>query len=365
MVDREEVAVQARDPSFARRSLRWSIGGGLLVVVLVVWWLVPDQSPDGRHRSGDLVDQAVEIPRPAGSGGPSEVEDDRDEPGATLVPPLPRETGWCLPLSGQALLTASPHLGLRRLEGVSSAPDRFDVAWRVTTEQLGSVPGRPVVTDGIALMGTAAATLFAVDVHDGREIWKAPGVGGRHPPWTDGEVVVHHEGTRVTALDGATGRELWSYSSSDHRRIVGSVKAYDGRVYVSRSRVQHERFASAPTDVVTVLEAETGRELHQIDVLDPVRSVKPTLLDLAIADGVLVTLEEGGTVVGRVLDDGRPLWRWPVDHAATAIVAVDRQAHVLVGLDWRPVPEPGGSLGLPVMSPTELFGSPCHVELAS
>jgi outer membrane protein assembly factor BamB len=176
---------------------------------------------------------------------------------------------------------------------------------------------------------------------------------------------VHHDGTGVVAVGLPTGRELWRSERIGARRVVGSVAYSDGRIYVAQTREQQDRFASASTDLVAVLDVTDGATLDSLELRDPDRAGRPVVLDVAIARGELVTLEHDGVLAGRDPADGTVRWRVPVDRRAAAVASSGpggEELAVLVGLQWQtPRGLPDG-LGTDPARVAAVLGGPCRLS---
>ncbi|MBB6065235.1 outer membrane protein assembly factor BamB [Pseudoxanthomonas broegbernensis] len=91
---------------------------------------------------------------------------------------------------------------------------------RWSTRLGGLVFASPVVSEGIAYVGTTGGTLNAVDTSDGRIVW-AVGLG--FPMYgaalVEGDAVyVVSDGGYLHRLDGKDGREVWRHALDDGRR---------------------------------------------------------------------------------------------------------------------------------------------------
>jgi polyvinyl alcohol dehydrogenase (cytochrome) len=138
---------------------------------------------------------------------------------------------------------------------------------------------QPTVVSGRVFMATDNGYIYSLDAKSGCVYWSFQnGSIVRNSPMVG--AVSGQGGTRwavffgdghayVWALDAQTGRQLWKVRVDDHvvARITGSVKYYDGRVYVPVSG--SEEFNSGNKDypcctsrgAVVALDASTGKQI--------------------------------------------------------------------------------------------------------
>jgi len=121
------------------------------------------------------------------------------------------------------------------LGGVADAdlPDTLAPAWRVVLD--GEVKGSPVAGHGRIFIGTAAGTLHALALDDGRSLWRhAAGAPIEAPPMLAGETVHVGDGNGVLhAVAAATGALRWRFASG--QSIAGSANIAtlpDGRALI-------------------------------------------------------------------------------------------------------------------------------------
>lgn len=246
-----------------------------------------------------------------GGGG----EDDptpRREPAWTFEA-LDGESGWRDPLVWQDVVvdvcdsgpadTASLY-GLDRRTGA--------LRWRFRCPEGAS---QPVVSDGIVLLGTGndgePGTWFGVDASDGTERWRLPGVAKRY----DAPVVV----------DGVA---YISSTVTDDTSALRAVGVVDGKLRWSIPMAHRSRTVVATPHVLCVvtgrdpgrltgLDSATGRQLWTSDT--PV-AIAETALS---ADGAKVFARgPKGTVAAHSTTDGRRLWEAPCDSYDSTIFTV-------------------------------------------
>ena len=119
--------------------------------------------------------------------------------------------------------------------------DFFCVDWRAAKtvwtfhdpERSQSIRSCPALTTATAIFGSRAKRVYAVDLRDGRLIWKittrryvdaAPLVAGRR-------ALVATAGGRLLALDTKTGKQLWEFEAGDG--FSGSPVAAAGRLVIA------------------------------------------------------------------------------------------------------------------------------------
>lgn len=338
-------------------SYRWS---GAVLISLVIgwgWWLIVwsgDSEPAEVSGSVNLPgrDELAELSRRAAGGDRAGGTGERSASAALDG----GQVGWCLGLDGGGGLVSGSRHGLSLSTGDARSST---VVWRLPPDVLGGPPGWPASDDHLVVVGTANGRVIGIDPRSGATLWAVADAGGRQRPWLADGLLLHHDGESVVRLDPASGEELWRSESDPFRRIVGSVVHEDGKVFAARNRMQNERFVRATVDVVSVLDVETGAALAELEVLDPLRVGNPSLLDVAVADGELLTLELGGALVGRGMNATVPKWRWPVADSVTAVSASAEGVAVLTADGWQSVL--GDDPAAVVASVSREMGEPCRL----
>ena len=115
----------------------------------------------------------------------------------------------------------------------------FQIAWSVGLGSLIEFPA--VVTNGVAYIGNAGATVHAISMQSGRILWSHDTPNGKmasSPAVVGSELVYHTMDGHVYVLDRASGRLRWSYdvgspieSSPIVRDGVDYFGAWDGVLY--------------------------------------------------------------------------------------------------------------------------------------
>lgn len=187
----------------------------------------------------------------------------------------------------------------------------------------------PVVVGGLAVTSTWEGQLVGLSVADGRVAWRAPLPGGSvAPPASNGSAVAvtwqraDSSAAGVLAVDGATGRRLWSLPvepggvggpaiTADGAVVFvgGDLFAHAVGVVDGRERWRTELRGAGSPEVPPVA-AGAGAVLvaHRLGGLDLLDSASGRRLWQVATDGIAV---RGGPVVGPEgsfafpLDDGR------------------------------------------------------------
>lgn len=131
--------------------------------------------------------------------------------------------------------------------------------WTVAT-------GRPIVAcpriaDGIVFIGSSDGIFRALDLASGRDVWSYSGVEGfveTKPLVADGKVVFGAWGGRLYALDAKTGELAWTWRGDRPSLLYSPAACWpvaaNGRVFIV-----------APDRRMTAIELATGREVWRTD----------------------------------------------------------------------------------------------------
>lgn len=228
------------------------------------------------------------------------------------------------------LLVSSPTEGT---DAAASRGLRLEKTWE--REMPASAGGGVVIVSSTVAEGLIYAsthdggTVWALDIRTGEIAWTFETDRGRRPPtYSDGVVHVFGSGSHF-ALDGMTGRVLWT------RDNLGASAIGDGRLY----------HATVVDDVTTLqaLESTTGRELW---VREPPSSPLPIMRFPLIADDANVYLSDDH--VFHVIDASSGAMRWTAAVAAGSPPRAAGEAVYVMAIDdpesrgERPHPcEPG------------------------
>ena len=129
----------------------------------------------------------------------------------------------------------------------------FKTVWSIALGGLLEFPA--VVDDGVAYIGNASATIYAVSMRFGTILWSHATPGGRmaSSPAVDGDNLVYHSmDGRVFVLDRADGTLRWHFyvgspieSSPIVRRGIDYFGAWNGRLYALDLRTHRLRWSRA------------------------------------------------------------------------------------------------------------------------
>jgi len=208
----------------------------------------------------------------------------------------------------------------------SGAPS---VRWRRRLD--GPVGRAPAIDDTTVFVGAGHA-LLALDRATGREIWRArfSGEASTRPVLTDGLVLVGSRDDALYALDAATGAERWRFatggdivaSATIHDRTVffgsrdGFLYALDSDDGRERWRRQLDVIHSTPTSAGDALFVATrgdrvrGLSLADGDELWVARTADWAVADLVAAEPDLLVASCDGTVQALDLSRGEERWRF-------------------------------------------------------
>jgi len=127
----------------------------------------------------------------------------------------------------------------------------FKTVWSLALGGLLEFPA--VVDNGVAYIGNAKATIYAVSMRFGKILWSHRTPGGKmasSPAVVGNDIVYHSMDGRVFVLDRASGTLRWHFfigspieSSPIVRRGVDYFGAWNGRLYALDLRTHHLRWS--------------------------------------------------------------------------------------------------------------------------
>lgn len=161
--------------------------------------------------------------------------------------------------------------------------------------------------EGLVLLGTTRGDVVALSVVDGSEQWRC-NVGteiGSVPVIDDERVFAQSIDGKLTALDSASGEELWTYNSQVPRLTLRGTSSP-----VVVNDVVYTGFASGK---VTALRVENGEPIWEQRVMLPEgRSELERIVDVdaspLVTGSAIFAVAYQGRAVGMSLRDGRPRW---------------------------------------------------------
>lgn len=215
---------------------------------------------------------------------------------AVILPPPYKNLNWTQ--SGGSATNAMHHLAL------GDAPQRL---WRKSIGRGSSGKYRlvtpPIIVDGVLYAVDSKATVTALDAASGREIWergfKVKKEGnkiafGGGVAYGEGKVFVTNGYGMMLALDAATGSELWRYEATIPFR--GAPSYAEGRV-----------FGTTHDNQLIALAAEDGVELWThigiVEVAGIMGSASP-----AVGGGTVIAAYSSGELFALRIENGRVAW---------------------------------------------------------
>ena len=169
--------------------------------------------------------------------------------------------------------------------------------WTFHTYRGGFVSS-PTVSNGVVYVGSeATATLFALNANTGKELWSFVSSNqiGSSPAVVDGVVYICVGDFNLYALDAATGDELWSFPADSY---TSSPAVVDGVVYI-------EGFDGT----VRAVEASTGAELWAFPTGATISG------SAAVAGGVVYVGSDNGILYAVDAATGIERWRFDAGHS--------------------------------------------------
>jgi len=131
----------------------------------------------------------------------------------------------------------------------------LSVAWKFN--ECGFVTSHIVVSGSTAVFGNEKGDVFAVDVRNGRKLWRQTleGIIAGSPAIQEGRVYVGNSGTAV-CLDLETGKRIWSTETG--AKVVEELSELGGGIASHHSVLCVRGFTVFCDEFLTVLDAETG-----------------------------------------------------------------------------------------------------------
>jgi outer membrane protein assembly factor BamB len=245
-----------------------------------------------------------------------------DRPGNQLIRVYRPELQWPINGATPERTEAQTHIRLR---------PPFRVVW---SRDLGGLIEFPaVVSDGVAYIGNAKASVRAISMRFGKVIWRHDTPHGHmasSPGVVGGTLVYHTMNGRVYALDRGNGRELWSYyagaaieSSPVVRDGVDYFGAWNGRVYALDLGTHRLRWSRSFGAKITSSAAVSGGTLYIGDYAGRVWALSTSTGATrwtgsvngrvygtpAVSDGRVFVPSSTGNSLTAFSAGGRELWR--------------------------------------------------------
>ncbi len=157
---------------------------------------------------------------------------------------------------------------------------KLGVDWYLELPRARSLPGTPLVIDGVMYFEEFYNVVHAVDATSGESLWEYdPDVIGRAGPrmrvmWDYSRGLAFWKGKvfsatidgRLIAIDAKTGKEIWSVMTFDPSlpfSITGAPKVFAGKVIIGNGGTE----MGAARGFVTAYEAETGEQAWRFFVV--------------------------------------------------------------------------------------------------
>lgn len=174
--------------------------------------------------------------------------------------------------------------------------DRLGLAWWIDLDASVSSHSAPVAVDGKLYFSTGYSKITAVDGATGRVLWQYdPKVvdamgdeqraawGVRGIAYGDGKIFTGTQDGRLIAIDAASGALAWSVQTREHghdgRYITGAPRFFDGKVIIGHGGADYADIRG----YVTTYDANSGKQLWRFYVVPG----KPGAKDGAASDSVM------------------------------------------------------------------------------
>jgi quinohemoprotein ethanol dehydrogenase len=171
---------------------------------------------------------------------------------------------------------------------------RLGLAWFTDLEP-GNAATNPIEINGVLFVSYAYSRVLAVDVRTGRTLWTfdphaaeaagprlRQGWGSRGLAWWGGKVIVGTQDGRLLALNGQTGRQVWSVQTlqpGDFRFISGAPRVFAGKVIIGHGGAD----SGNTRGYVTAYDAGTGKQLWRFFTVpgNPARTPEQPAMSMA------------------------------------------------------------------------------------
>lgn len=207
----------------------------------------------------------------------------------------------------------------------------FKTVWSVALGGMIEFPA--VVSDGVAYIGNAGGTIFAVSMRFGTILWRHTTAAGKmasSPAVVGRDLVYHSMSGKVFVLDRASGRLRWHFdvgspieSSPIVRHGIDYFGAWNGRLYALDLRSRRLRWTRALGAKITSSAAIAGNTLFIGDYAAHVWAIAPAsgrtrwvrsvngrvYGTAAVLDGRLFVPSSTGRSLTAFSTHGRYLWR--------------------------------------------------------
>jgi len=201
--------------------------------------------------------------------------------------------------------------------------------WRFPTGQM--IYSSPAVVDGKLYIGSDDGKFYALDAATGKEKWSYSTTGGVffHSPMVAGGLLICAAGDydrSINALSLADGRLQWSFNSDTSNNYVSSPAIGSGIVYICTGHPEQKIYA---------LDAKTGKEKwHAVlgFATSQMFSSSPAVAGdtVYVGSGPAKQGEPSGKIYGLDAATGKVKWEYTTDNAIVASPAVSN-GMVVVG----------------------------------
>ena len=175
--------------------------------------------------------------------------------------------------------------------------------WKFNT---GALFARPVIVNNVAYFGSKDKNFYAVNIKDGKEIWRFKADTVNSFAAVKENIVVFEAKNRLYGLDVASGKQLWSFSNGDNLNVAVGFTDYhhaspviDGNMVVYCDQLGY----------INGIDLKSGKPLYkyQIDSKQPIRATP------AVKDGIIYTGDWGGNIYAVSLKKHSLVWKHKMD----------------------------------------------------
>ncbi|UUO08159.1 PQQ-binding-like beta-propeller repeat protein [Blastopirellula sp. J2-11] len=229
---------------------------------------------------------------------------------------------WCAPLQADwPLFRADP---VASGVAAESLPADLELLWKYAVEK-GAFEGTPAVVDNVVYIGDLDGAIYALNLADGKEIWKKSIDTGFYgsPAYRDGKVYLGDMDGLLHCLSAKTGDVLWTYETG--AEINGSVNFYQDKLLIGSQDA-----------TLYCLTAADGQLVWKYEIADQIRCM-PTIVEnrgfVAGCDAKLhiIDLDKGTSAASVPID--APTGSTPAVHGD--LVVFGTEGGTLYGIDWK------------------------------
>lgn len=172
--------------------------------------------------------------------------------------------------------------------------ETLGLAWYADIDTERGQESTPIIVDGLMYLTTAWSMVKVYDIHSGAKVWeydpkvdRAKGsdaccdVVNRGVAAWNGKIYLGALDGRLIALDGKTGKEVWSVKTvpdGTHHTITGAPRIANGKIFIGNGGAEYDIRGN-----IAAFDAETGKKLWNWYAVpgDPAKPYEQPELEMA------------------------------------------------------------------------------------